>query len=169
MSAMDVLWAPWRMRYILDPKPDTCVFCLDSDTAHDRDRLVLARGAHCFLIMNRYPYNSGHVMVCPYRHASCLTELTMDEANEMMQAMRTVTAVLGQALRPHGLNIGLNLGEAAGAGIASHMHFQIVPRWNGDNSFMAVFGQTHVIPELLLETYDRLKPLVANQAPFSNP
>jgi ATP adenylyltransferase len=157
------------MQYILGPKPDACVFCVGSDPDQDRERLVLARGPHTFLIMNKYPYNSGHLMVCPFRHVSSLSDLTPDEAREMMQSLQTATAVLNRAFQPHGLNVGLNLGEAAGAGIASHLHFQIVPRWNGDNSFMAVFGQTHVIPELLLETYDRIKPLFAEQSPFSNP
>ena len=165
---MDVLWAPWRMQYILGPKPDSCVFCIPSHTGEDRERLVLARAGHCYAIMNKYPYNSGHLMICPYRHVSCLTELTPEESVEMMSAMQATTAIMKDAFKPHGINIGLNLGEAAGSGIAAHLHFQMVPRWNGDNSFMAVFGETHVVPELLLETYDRIKPRFTGAAPFCN-
>ncbi len=156
---MQVLWAPWRLDYILGPKPDECVFCIPRETGEDERRLVLARGKHCFVIMNKFPYNNGHLMVTPYRHVSCLTDLTPDEANDLTHWLTRSVAVLNKAFRPHGVNAGLNLGEAAGAGIASHLHFQIVPRWNGDNSFMAVFGETHVIPEHLLSTYRRLKPL----------
>lgn len=165
---MDVLWAPWRMDYILGPKPDSCVFCVPSHTGEDRDRLILARTRCNFVIMNKFPYNSGHLMVTPYRHVSCLTELAPEEATDMMAVLQATTAILKEAFRPHGVNAGLNLGEAAGAGIAAHLHFQLVPRWNGDNSFMAVFGQTHVIPELLLETYDRIKPRFDNVDLFSN-
>lgn len=165
---MDVLWAPWRMQYILGPKPDGCVFCIPGHTGEDRERLVLARAGLCYVIMNKYPYNSGHLMVCPYRHVSCLTELTPEECSETMAAVQACTAIIKEAFRPHGVNVGLNLGEAAGSGIAAHMHFQLVPRWNGDNSFMAVFGETHVIPELLLETYDRIKPRFSGAAPFIN-
>jgi len=165
---MDRLWAPWRMEYILGPKPDSCVFCLPDHTGEDRERLVLARAEHTYVIMNKYPYNSGHLMICPYRHVSCLTELTPGESTEMMAALAACTAIVKEAFRPNGINAGLNLGEAAGAGIAAHLHFQLVPRWNGDNSFMAVFGQTHVIPELLLETYDRIKPRFTGAEPFRN-
>lgn len=165
---MDVLWAPWRMDYILGPKPDACVFCIPEHTGEDRDRLVLGRARHCYVIMNKFPYNSGHLMICPYRHTSCLTDLSPEESAEMMAALQAATAVMKDAFRPHGVNIGLNLGEAAGSGIAAHLHFQMVPRWNGDNSFMAVFGQTHVIPELLLDTYDRIKPRFNGAAPFCN-
>lgn len=165
---MDVLWAPWRMQYILGPKPDECVFCIPEHAGEDRERLVLARARHCYAIMNKFPYNSGHIMICPYRHISCLTETTGEESAEMALALRTATAIIKEAFRPHGVNVGLNLGEAAGSGIAAHLHYQMVPRWNGDNSFMAVFGQTHVIPELLLETYDRIKPRFSGAAPFAN-
>ena len=156
------------MRYILGPKPDECVFCIPSHTAEDRDRLILARAHYCFVIMNKFPYNSGHVMICPYRHVSRLTDLNPEESAEMMASLTACTAVINTVFRPQGMNAGLNLGEAAGAGISAHLHFQLVPRWNGDNSFMAVFGQTHVIPELLLETYDRVKPHFAGVKPFRN-
>lgn len=155
---MEVLWAPWRMDYILGQKPDACVFCLPESRDEDRERLVLARGCHTFVIMNKFPYNSGHLMVTPVRHVSCLTELSRAEAGELTAGLTYCTRVLNEALRPQGINVGLNLGEAAGAGIAAHLHFQIVPRWNGDSSFMAVFGETRIVPQLLLSTYDRLMP-----------
>jgi ATP adenylyltransferase len=157
----EVLWAPWRMQYILGPKADDCVFCIPKDTGGDRDRLVLARGGHSFVIMNKYPYNSGHLMVTPYRHTSCLTELSPEEMCEVSLGLAFCTEVMKKAFSPQGINIGLNIGEAAGSGIAAHLHFQMVPRWNGDSSFMAVFGETRVVPELLLSTYDRIKPLFA--------
>ncbi|EPR42295.1 histidine triad (HIT) protein [Desulfovibrio sp. X2] len=154
-----VLWAPWRLDYILGPKPDTCVFCLPETTEEDEERLVLHRGESAYVIMNKFPYNNGHLMVAPYRHVSCLTDLTEDESFEVMSLVRRCVGVLRKAFNPHGINAGFNLGEAAGAGIAAHLHFQIVPRWNGDNSFMAVFGETSVIPEHLRSTYTRLRPL----------
>lgn len=156
---MDVLWAPWRLDYILGPKPDECVFCIPEHTEEDEERLVLTRGEHCFVIMNKYPYNNGHLMVTPYRHVSCLTELKTEEQNECMLWISRCVDILKKAFNPQGINQGLNIGEAAGAGIAAHLHFQIVPRWNGDASFMTVFGESTVIPEHLLSTYRRLKPL----------
>ncbi|WP_034642328.1 HIT family protein [Desulfovibrio inopinatus] len=154
----NILWAPWRMDYILGPKPDSCVFCLPETTTEDRERLVLTRGRHAYVIMNKFPYNCGHLMVVPYRHVSCLTDLNQAESEECMTLLQQATAVMKEAFNPNGINIGLNLGSAAGAGIAAHLHFQMVPRWNGDSSFMAVFSATRVVPESLLSTYDRLKP-----------
>ncbi len=155
---MEVLWAPWRMDYILGPKPDACVFCIPESTEEDRERLILARGKHCFVIMNKFPYNSGHLMVSPYRHVSCVTDLDPEEAAEAMRAVQFCVSVMRKAFNPQGVNVGINLGEAAGAGIAAHLHIQLVPRWNGDCSFMAVFSETRVAPELIASTYDRLKP-----------
>ncbi|MDD4953222.1 MAG: HIT domain-containing protein, partial [Desulfovibrionaceae bacterium] len=154
----DLLWAPWRMDYILRPKPDECVFCLPKTDQEDEERLILARGTHCYVIMNKYPYNNGHLMVAPFRHVSNLTDLSQDEAHEVMDYIGHCLAALDKAFRPHGVNAGLNVGEAAGAGIAAHLHFQIVPRWNGDASFITVFSETKIIPEHLQTTYKRLKP-----------
>ncbi|MBG0776541.1 MAG: HIT domain-containing protein [Desulfovibrionaceae bacterium] len=156
---MDVLWAPWRLDYILGPKPDECVFCLPEHTREDRERLVLHRGEHCFVIMNKFPYNNGHLMVTPYRHLSCPTQLTDEESHEAMDLIRASVGILRSRFSPQGVNVGLNIGEAAGAGIREHLHFHLVPRWNGDSSFMAVFSETRVIPEHLLATYDALLPL----------
>ncbi|WP_432736308.1 HIT family protein [Maridesulfovibrio sp. FT414] len=155
---MEVLWAPWRMDYILGPKPDECVFCIPENTDEDVERLVLHRAAHCFVIMNKFPYNNCHLMVTPYRHVSKLTDLAEVEASEIMKYITICCNILEKACHPQGINVGLNIGEAAGAGIAAHLHFQLVPRWNGDASFMAVFGETNVIPDHLSSTYKRLKP-----------
>jgi len=156
---MENLWAPWRLDYILGPKPDECVFCLPSHLDEDRERLVLYRGTHSFVIMNKYPYNNGHLMVTPFRHLMCPTALSTEESNEIMDLIKESVKILKAGFNPQGINVGLNIGEAGGAGIREHLHFHLVPRWNGDSSFMAVFSETRVIPEHLLSTYDRLKPL----------
>ncbi len=155
---MQNLWAPWRIDYILGPKPDECVFCLPEHTDEDRERLILYRGKHCFVIMNKYPYNNGHLMVTPYRHIMNLVECGAEEMQEMMCLLQECVRIVQKLFNPQGMNLGLNLGEAAGAGIREHLHFHVVPRWNGDSSFMAVFSETRVIPEHLLASYDKLKP-----------
>ena len=159
---MKTLWAPWRIDYILGPKPDECVFCLPEHTDEDRERLVLLRAKYCFVIMNKFPYSNAHLMVTPFRHVRCLTELEEHETMEMMTWIRECTRILKSAFNPHGINIGLNIGEAAGAGIREHLHFHLVPRWTGDHSFMAVMSETMVIPEHLKATYNKLLPLFSN-------
>lgn len=158
---MKVLWAPWRIDYILGTKPDSCVFCLPEHTDSDEERLILHRGAHCFVLMNKYPYNNGHLMVVPYRHFMDIGEMSAEESCECMALLQKCTAILRAQFHPQGINIGLNLGEAAGAGIREHMHFHIVPRWNGDSSFMAVMAETRIVPEHLSVCYQTLKPLFA--------
>lgn len=155
---MEVLWAPWRIDYILGPKPDSCVFCLPEHTDEDRDRLILYRGRQNFVIMNKFPYNNGHIMVTPYRHVMDFASLSQEEAHEMMDLIQACVRILREHFSPQGINVGLNLGEAAGAGIREHLHFHLVPRWNGDSSFMAVMNETRVVPEHLLSTYQSLKP-----------
>jgi ATP adenylyltransferase len=155
---MKTLWAPWRIEYILGPKPEECVFCLPEQTDEDEERLVLHRGKFCFVIMNKYPYSSGHLMVTPYRHVSCLTELSAEEATEVMRFIQICTDILKKVFNPAGINVGLNIGEAAGAGIEEHLHFHLVPRWVGDHSFMAIMSETMVIPEHLQSMYKRLRP-----------
>lgn len=155
---MKRLWAPWRIEYILGPKPDECVFCIKDIKGEDEKRLILWRGKNCFVIMNKYPYSSGHIMVTPYRHVYSLDELNEEELTEMMLVMSKCVTILKKVFNPHGINVGLNIGEAAGAGIEEHLHFHLVPRWTGDHSFMALFSETMVIPEHLLETYKKLKP-----------
>lgn len=154
---MKQLWAPWRIEYILGPKPDTCVFCLPESTEEDEGRLVLHRGGRAFVIMNRYPYNNGHIMVCPYRHVSELTELSREEAHEIMDLVQRCSGILKQHFNCEGINVGLNLGKAAGAGIGEHLHFHLVPRWNGDSSFIAVMDDVRTIPQHISETYKALR------------
>lgn len=158
---MKHLWCPWRIDYILGPKPDTCVFCLPQHRNEDEERLVLYRGRWVFVIMNKYPYSNGHLMVTPYRHVMNLCDLTPEESGECMEMLRNCTDILQKHMSPQGMNIGLNQGEAAGAGIREHLHFHIVPRWNGDSSFMAVLDEVRVIPQHLTETYAALRPRFA--------
>lgn len=156
---MEILWAPWRLEYILGPKPDECVFCLPEHDREDKERLVLYRGKHNFVIMNKFPYNNGHLMVTPFRHVMNLVDLTPDETHELIDLMQWSVKILQTHFSPGGVNAGLNIGEAAGAGIREHLHFHLVPRWNGDSSFMAAFSEVRVVPEHLSQSYDRLKPL----------
>jgi ATP adenylyltransferase len=158
---MKHLWCPWRIDYILGPKADSCVLCLPEHNDEDDERLVLYRGKWNFVIINKYPYNNGHIMVAPNRHVTDITLLSPEESSEMMDLLRRCTAILQKHFSPHGLNIGLNLGEAAGAGIREHMHFHLVPRWNGDSSFMAVLDEVRVIPEHLRVVYNSLKTYFA--------
>lgn len=155
---MKHLWAPWRIDYILGEKPDHCVFCLPENTDEDAERLVLFRGRHCFVIMNKYPYNNGHIMVCPYRHVMNLEDLTPEESTEMMELLKECAPILKKRFHCQGINIGLNQGEAAGAGIREHLHFHLVPRWNGDSSFIAVMDDVRTIPQHLRETWQTLRP-----------
>lgn len=156
---MDYLWAPWRMEYILAPKPQGCIFCEKPHQNRDRENLILLRAKSCFVIMNYYPYNNGHLMIVPYRHLAHLHDLAEPEQREMMAVLTRCSEVLSRAMKPEGLNIGMNLGKTAGAGIDDHLHFHIVPRWNGDTNYMPIVGHTRVLPQGLYETWDQLKPL----------
>jgi ATP adenylyltransferase len=153
------IWAPWRIEYILGDKEEGCFLCriLSEDT--DRENLLLKRGKTCFVVMNRYPYTSGHLMVFPYRHIEELKDLTAEERIEMSDLMIECVDVLKSELKPDGINIGYNLGEAAGAGLKEHLHQHIVPRWVGDTNFMPVMNDTRVMPQALMEQYDVLFPL----------
>ena len=162
---MKQLWCPWRLEYILGPKPDSCVFCLPPHPDEDEERLVLYRGQWNFVIMNKYPYNNGHLMIAPYRHIMNICDLSAEEAAEMMRLLQSCTATVQKYFSPQGVNIGVNLGEAAGAGIREHIHFHLVPRWNGDSSFMAVLDEVRVVPEHLRSTYATLKPFFAGPSP----
>jgi ATP adenylyltransferase len=136
-----------------------CIFCryAGQAPAHDRGNLLLLRGAQCFVILNRFPYNSAHLMIVPYRHLHDVTRLSGEECGELMALLQRMVAALDAEYRPQGFNVGMNLGEVAGAGIADHLHMHVVPRWAGDTNFMPVVGQTKVLPEALEQTYDRLK------------
>ena len=155
---MDILWAPWRLQYITGPKPDTCIFCIPEQNADDADRLILYRGKHSFVLMNKYPYNSGHLLIAPYRHLMDFTLLQQEESSEIVSLLQHCTETLTKCLNAQGMNIGLNIGEAAGAGIRDHLHFHAVPRWNGDSSFLAVIQDIRTMPQYLSETYTGLKP-----------
>jgi ATP adenylyltransferase len=159
-NAPDLLWAPWRMEYILRPKPEDgsgCVFCTKAEKNEDEKDLILYRGETVFVIMNLYPYNNGHIMVVPYRHISTYGEMTEEERHEMSDVTAVCLDILGEKLYPGGFNVGLNLGRAAGAGIDDHIHQHIVPRWDGDTNFMPVLGHTKVLVDGLKETWSVLK------------
>jgi ATP adenylyltransferase len=153
------IWAPWRIEYILSEKEDECFLCKMFGETHDRDNLILKRGPTCAVIMNRYPYTGGHLMVAPCRHLGELKEMTSEEKLEMTDLTIEALEILKAELHPDGLNLGYNLGAAAGAGLKDHIHQHIVPRWIGDTNFMPVIGDTRVMPQALMEQYDVLHPL----------
>jgi len=153
---MNVIWAPWRMEYILSDKEQHCIFCELPKQERDRDNLILYRSVHSFVIMNRYPYNNGHILVVPYRHVSALEELDDAVLLDFMKVTRHSVASIRKAFMPDGFNIGINIGRIAGAGMEEHVHLHMVPRWAGDTSFMTVFDEVRVIPEHIMSTYDKL-------------
>ncbi|MDH3345888.1 MAG: HIT domain-containing protein [Kiritimatiellaceae bacterium] len=153
------IWAPWRIEYILADKKGGCFLCRIFDKDRDRDNLVLKRGKTCAVVMNRYPYTSGHLMTTPYRHIEHLKDMTPEERIEMTDLTIEAVEILKIELNPDGLNLGYNLGEAAGAGLKDHIHQHIVPRWVGDTNFMPVLSGSRVMPQALMEQYDVLKPL----------
>ena len=155
---MDYLWSPWRYRYLTDAPPIAgCIFCEMAAANLDEERLIVFRGQLNFVVLNRFPYTSGHLMVVPYRHMAELAELNDAEADEMFSLVRKAERHLRKIYRPDGLNIGMNLGESAGAGIAGHIHMHVLPRWTGDANFMTTVGETRVLPEELPVTWKRLK------------
>lgn len=160
---MERLWTPWRMAYIKgEARAEGCIFCdLPAlDASNDRDSLIVARGDTAFVILNKFPYNSGHLMVAAYRHTAEYEALTTDEHAEIASLTARCVAALKQAYGPEGFNLGYNLGRAGGAGIADHLHNHVVPRWTGDTNYMTTVGGTKVLPESLEETYDKLRPLL---------
>jgi ATP adenylyltransferase len=154
---MERIWAPWRLEYITGEKVDGCIFCVFPSRNSDEASRILARGKHAYVIMNAFPYSNGHLLVAPYRHIADFGELNEDESLEIMRLGQTCCAALKTICRPDGFNIGWNIGTAAGAGIAGHVHMHIVPRWNGDTNFMPVLADVKVIPEALDVTYAKLK------------
>ena len=155
---MDRLYTPWRLAYVTEASIVTpeCIFCA-ALAAGDRETLIIHRGRRTFVILNKFPYNNGHVMVVPERHAGHLSELEIDELHELMELTQTAERALTATYGPHGFNMGLNLGKPAGAGVLNHLHMHVVPRWNGDTNFMAVVGETRVLPEDLPATAARLR------------
>ena len=156
---MNQLWAPWRMQFIeeLRDKGSGCIFCeLVQETDNDRERLILHRGKSCYVLMNRYPYNNGHLLIIPYQHTGTLSDLSVEENTEMMQLAATSVEIMEKHIEAEGFNCGFNLGKVAGAGIADHLHLHVVPRWCGDTNFLPILGETRSMPEYLANTYDRL-------------
>jgi ATP adenylyltransferase len=159
---MQPLWAPWRMEYILEAEdhfPDACIFCSLPRAQADRDNLILRRGRRVFVILNKFPYNPGHLMVVPYTHTAELDDLVPDELTDLMLELRRAVGYLRRVMNPAGYNVGINLGRTAGAGIPGHVHYHVVPRWDGDYNFMPIIAETKVIPQHLLRIYDQLAPL----------
>jgi ATP adenylyltransferase len=156
---MDKLWAPWRMKYIkegIDKPQNGCIFCEKAKQSNDKENLILYRGKYAYVICNAFPYNNGHLMVVPYTHTSNMDELDDASALEMWKLIALCRRVLSKAFKPDGFNIGINLGRVAGAGIDTHLHVHIVPRWNGDSNFMPVIADTKVISQSLEEAYEAL-------------
>ena len=168
------LWAPWRMEYILAPKQgaEACIFCgVDrATTSERRERLVVCASEQAYVVMNRYPFAAGHLLIVPYAHHASLEDLEGEAHDALFRLVRDSTTRLRRALRAEGLNVGVNLGAVAGAGIAAHLHVHIVPRWSGDTNFMPVLADTRVIPQALVETRDHLAPFFADlAAPTAGP
>lgn len=156
---MERLWRPWRIDYVRDIesiREEGCIFCTRPQAGDDRGSLILYRGQSAFVIMNLYPYNTGHVMVTPYRHIGDLEKMDPDEMRELMELTTLMIRVIKTEMQPQGFNLGVNLGKAAGAGYDEHIHMHIVPRWQGDTNFMPVVGESKVMPETVEGTYERL-------------
>jgi ATP adenylyltransferase len=157
---MDYLWTPWRFQYMAESaqevQPD-CIFCHALRLNDDRKALIVHRGKNAFVILNRFPYTSGHVMIVPYLHVAELNACEAGTLDEIMELARKVESVYYERYKPHGVNLGMNLGRAAGAGVAGHLHLHMLPRWFGDSNFMTVTGETRMLPEELSATYERMK------------
>jgi ATP adenylyltransferase len=158
---MERLWAPWRMEYFERPKNEGCIFC---QTGSDREQLVLWRTPLVRVMLNRYPYANGHLMVAPYAHVATPDEASAEARREFWPLVLAARRVLARAYEPDGFNLGTNLGRVAGAGVPGHFHFHLVPRWEGDTNFMSVVGQVRLVPEDLAATAARLRPLFAAEA-----
>ena len=154
---MKNLWAPWRKEFILSKKEENCFFCEAIKNNQDRKNLVLYRGKECFCILNKYPYNNGHLMIAPKMHKDDLSKLNDSEMLELLTLSRDVKNILAKKLKPEGSNLGINFGKVAGAGVEDHIHLHIVPRWTGDTNFMPVTAETKVIPQSLDDLYLELK------------
>jgi len=157
---VDILWSPWRYQYIAKPEPSSgCLFCTKATEDRDDENYILHRGELNFVLLNLYPYTTGHLMIAPYEHVDSLAKASRQILEEMMWLTRHAEINLRSAYRPDGLNIGMNLGSSAGAGVAGHIHMHVVPRWVGDANFMSIVGETRVLPEELPVTYEKLRKL----------
>lgn len=155
---MEQLWAPWRMAFIKGPKPSGCIFCVKPKENNDSGNFILSKGEKSFIIMNIYPYNHAHLMVCPYEHAAGIDLLPPETASDMTSSVQETVRILKEAFQPDGFNIGINMGKSAGAGIEDHVHIHIVPRWAGDTNFMPLLAEVRALPEHLESTYEKLLP-----------
>jgi ATP adenylyltransferase len=159
---MDYLWTPWRYAYVSTAeKAVGCVFCNAIKSGDDAKALIAYRGRHCFVILNAFPYTPGHVMIVPYEHLDELRKLSTEAAGEMMALSQRMESVLRELYHPDGINLGMNIGKAAGAGIAGHIHMHILPRWVADANFMSVVGETRILPETLEVTWKRIRAALA--------
>ena len=156
---MQQLWAPWRMAYIDDgAKEAGCIFCTKYRQEDLKAALVLTHSRHAVVMMNKYPYNNGHLLIAPKHHENSLASLAPEEYSDLSEVLRRAVEIVKTVLNPGGVNVGMNLGQCAGAGIEDHLHWHIVPRWEGDTNFMPVIGETRVMPQHLADSYDRLQP-----------
>lgn len=160
---MDYIFTPWRYAYVAGTdKATSCIFCDALASKADRDAWIVYRGRYSFIILNTYPYTSGHVMIVPYEHVDELQKLSPEAAHEIIDLSSKTERVLHQVYHPEGVNLGMNIGKAAGAGVAGHIHMHVLPRWTADSNFMTVVAETRILPESLEITYDRLLPFFAN-------
>jgi ATP adenylyltransferase len=160
---MNVIWAPWRMEYILsDKEKGCCIFCIGNNRSNDKESLILHAGSMSTVMMNKFPYNNGHILVAPVRHVPDMEQLSPEESLDLILMVKKTLGILRKEMSPEGFNVGLNLGKVAGAGVEEHMHFHIVPRWSGDTNFMTVTGDVRVIPEHIRVTCEKLRPYFEN-------
>lgn len=157
---MENLWRPWRIKYILSDKKDGCIFCDLPGEKKDKENYILYRAETCFIMLNTYPYNSGHLMVAPYKHVASFEKLNEQELCELFQMVNKSTKLLSKVVQPNGFNLGANLGGVAGAGVKDHVHLHVVPRWEGDTNFMLVIAEANVIPESLDSVFERLSEAI---------
>jgi ATP adenylyltransferase len=159
---LERLWTPWRSEYVTSAgEGEACIFCDHLEQGDDQAARILHRGARAFVILNAFPYNTGHLMVAPFRHVGDICDLENEERNEMMSLTSESIDIIRSAMKAHGFNVGMNLGTVAGAGIPGHIHMHVVPRWGGDTNFMPVVGRTKVLPEMIEQTDEKLRPLFA--------
>jgi ATP adenylyltransferase len=162
----ETLWAPWRMDYILGPKPDSCVFCeaLKAGAEYFSNNYILKVERNAYVIMNRYPYTHAHIMIVPARHVSALEDLSTEEHRDLFDLVVRSQTIIRRSFEPQGLNIGMNIGTAGGAGIKDHLHVHVVPRWNGDTNFMPMLADSRCMPEHISETYEKLLPAFTKES-----
>lgn len=156
ISRGEILWAPWRIEYILEEKKGECLFCRKAESKEDDRNYVLYRSDHSFALLNTFPYNSGHILIAPYRHTAELENLVGEEIFDLLESLQKCLRALKTVMKPDGFNVGFNLGKSAGAGVVDHLHLHLVPRWEGDTNYMPVIANTRVIPQSLRSVYDLL-------------